>query len=96
MIYESNLMPRKLSEQYLKLINLKYVPTIVSKSTKIIEIRCGTRKIKGKIKNTIGYELVGFCGNKKIGVIVERVGFGKFTFKSVIPYYKRKKTKKLP
>jgi len=94
LIYESNRVPRKLSEQYLKLISfIKYVPKILLTGNKIEEIRCISRKIKGKLTKTLYYEVTGFYKNKKLGVIVERRGEGRLKFKSVIPYYNRRKTK---
>lgn len=96
LIYESNRKPRKLNEQYLKLINLKYVPEILKTSKHIAEVRVIQRKIKKVFKKAICYEVVGMCDGKKLGIIVERIGTGKFKFKSIMTYYKRRKTKKLP
>jgi len=92
LIYESNRAPRKISEQYLKLIFLKYVPKVITNCIEILETRKTKRKIWGKYKKIICYTLVyEVIKGIKVRVIIEKIGNGKCKFKSVMPHDKKSK-----
>lgn len=95
LLYNSNRTPRAINEQYMKLQCLKYVPEVIKKCEFISETRQINKTIKGKLKSVVYYELVHeVLPGKHIGVIIEKVGSGKYRFLSVMPH--REKTKKRP
>lgn len=101
LIYESNRMPRNEPEQYLKLSVLKYAPDVVKNSALISETREINGIIKGKQKKIYHYEIVHEVSpGKKIRVVIQRIGTGKFTFLSIMPHdnksKRRGRTKKAP
>lgn len=94
LLYESNRQPRGISEQYLKLMCLTHAPDVIKNCTIITETRKIRRKLKGKWKEGVRYELVHeIVAGKKIRVIVERLGTGKHKFLSVMPHDKKSKNK---
>lgn len=87
LLYKNRTRPRKIPEQYMKLQCLKYAKTVIKKSRNISSVRKIKRKVKGKLKTTTYYELVHeVLKNAKIRVIVERVGNGKYKFRSIMPH----------
>lgn len=102
LLYESSSrpgkpVPRKVSEQYLKLICLEDAPFVIQNCTHISQTRIIIRKLKGNNHEFTYYGLVhkGTSG-RIIKVIVERVGKGKYKFLSVMPNTRRHKIKKRP
>lgn len=94
LLFESNRMPRKLSERWLKLVFLEYVPDVIKNCSITVETRKGRRKIWGKYKKILCYKLVHeISPGKKVRVIVEKIGNGKCKFKSVMPHDKKSKIK---
>ncbi len=94
LIYESNRAPRKISEQYLKLKCFTHVPYVIAHCRQVSDTRVVRRKIKGKWKETVRYQLV--CETEsgvEIRVILEKIGNGKLHFLSVMPHKKRSRTK---
>jgi len=95
LLYEDYYHPRNVNEQYMKLKCLPYAPEVVKKCTLISETRKVKRKIKKKFKDAIQYELVHEVSpGKKIRVVVEKIGTGKYRFRSVMPH--DRKSKKRP
>ncbi len=95
LIYESNRKPRNINEQFLKLKCVCYAPRVIEKCKKITETRQSKRKIKGKVKEIIQYELIyEVFKDKTIKVIVEKVGTGKHKFHSVMPVRTKKRPKR--
>ena len=94
LLYKPNRRPRKLSERYLKLKCLIYVPEVIKNSREIFTVRKATKKVKGKIKVTVRWALTWKVNQEVVRVIAERVGTGKCKFLSVMPHNKRLKTKK--
>lgn len=96
LFYKTNRLPRKFSEIYLKLTYLKYVPKALQNCEKICEVRCMEIKVKNKIKKCFQYELYYEKSPKiKLGVLIQRIGTGKYAFLSIIPY-RKKEHKKTP
>jgi len=92
LIYESNRAPRKISERYLKLTFLDYVPKVITHCTEILETRKTKRKIWGKYKKILYFTLVyEITKGIKVRVIIEKIGNGKYKFKSVMPHDKKSK-----
>lgn len=92
LIYESNRMPRKIGEQFMKLKCLSDAPQVISKCQIITDTRKIQRKIKGIFKTVTRYELVHEVKkNIEIRVIVEKIGSGKFKFLSIMPHNKKSK-----
>lgn len=97
LLYKRHNVPRSIPEKYMKLLCLEHVVEVVSKSTRISEARVVRRKIKNVWKETVCYELVyEVSPKKKVRVIIEKIGTGKFRFRSIMPHDKRSKTKKRP
>lgn len=95
LIYESNRMPRKIGEQFMKLKCLSEAPKVISKCHVISDTRQVQRKIKGIYKTVTRYELVHKVRkDTEIRVIVERIGTGKYRFLSVMPHGRKSKPKK--
>lgn len=97
LIYESNRAPRSINEQYLKLMCLKDVNDVISNCDSITQLRVERRKIRGKKRRVVSYELIHTNGKqKRVKVIVERVGNGKLKFRSIMSLdrNKRKANKK--
>lgn len=92
LIYESNRMPRKINEQFMKLKCLNFVTDVLTdKSAKIVDTRTYDKRYNGDLKVVIHYAIA--CDvqkGKKIRVIVERIGNGKFHFLSIMPNSKKK------
>jgi len=94
LIYESNRMPRKLDEQFLKLKTLSDAPSVIANAKGIEDTRSFERVIHDRngdrniavLLLTFSYEVRKGC---KIKVIVEKEGSGKFHFLSVMPCQKR-------
>lgn len=83
LVYKSNRKPRTISEQWLKLKCLQYVPRVVKNCKYITDTRIYTNKKTGK--TIIYYELrYKINAKNRIQVIVERKGNGKLKFKSVM------------
>ena len=82
-------------EQFMKLQCLAYAPEVIKKCTVISETRMIKKRIKGKLKDGVHYELIHLVKpGEKIGVIIEKIGTGKHKFLSIIRYKKRHRTKK--
>lgn len=95
LLYETHHRPRKSSERYMKLRCLEHAPLVIKKCNSVTETRKLERKIKGKMKQVIQYELVyEIRKNVKIRVVVERIGSGKIKFRSTMPHDKSSKPKK--
>ena len=95
LLYERHNSPRNISEQYLKLMCLSHAVEVVKKCVLISETRKLKKEIKGKMKDVIQYGLVyEVSPGEKIKVVVEKVGNGKHKFKSIMPYERRRKSKK--
>ena len=72
LLYNSNRRPRRLSERYMKLKCLTYVPEVIKKCKSIFVVRKVSRKIKGKWKETIRWALVyEVKKNKKLHNLVK-------------------------
>lgn len=83
----SNRKPRSINEQFMKLQCLKHAPLVIEKCSLVSETRSIERKIKGKKKSGIHYELIyEVTSGEKIRVIVEKIGTGKHKFLSVMRY----------
>jgi len=92
LLYESNRMPRKLSERYLKLIFLSYVVRVIKNCSEVAETRKVKRKMWGKYKKILWYKLVyEVSPGVRVSVIIEKIGNGKCRFKSVMPSDKKSK-----
>jgi|GEM_PF-1111341 len=92
LLYESYGRPRNVNERYMKLKCLPYAPQVIKKCTSISEVRKVKRRIKNKLKNATHYELIHEVHpGKKIRVIVEKIGNGKYRFMSVMPHDKKSK-----
>lgn len=97
LLYKGNRKPRKLSERYMKLKCLEYVPNVIKKSDVISETRQLKKRVKGKLKEVTYYELTyGITERNQIRVVIEKVGDGKLHFLSVMPHNKKSKPKKRP
>ena len=93
LLYESNRKPRKIDERYIKLIHLRHVPTVIQWCKLVSETRQVTKKIKGKEKTAVQYELVYEVKKRlKVRVVIERIGTGKHKFHSVMPHDKKSKS----
>jgi len=91
LIYQSNNKPRTVSERFMKLMCLKHAPSVVMNADKV-EARENTRKVKGKFKNVIQYELVyEVHKDAKMRVVVEKQGKGKLKFRSIMPHNNKSK-----
>lgn len=86
--------PRITTEQYMKLMCLQHVPTVLKYSTLVVERRKNRKKVKGKWKDVIQTEIVHEFKGEKISVIVEKVGNGNTKFLSVFPAGKNKHSSK--
>jgi hypothetical protein len=89
LIYNSNRKPRPIKEQWLKLKCLDYVPEVISKCKGMTDVRNYEEEKDGKIRKYTHYELKCNVRSKdkkryKIQVIIERLGTGKYKFKSVM------------
>lgn len=95
LLYESYGHPRNINEQYMKLKCLPNAPQVIKKCIHISEIRKVKRRVKKKLKDAIHYELVHEVSpDKKIRVIIEKIGTGKYKFMSIMPH--NRKSKKRP
>jgi len=84
--------PRLASEQYLKLVNLNNVKTVLTHSVLVKEVRTVKKNVKGKYKDAVLSEVVCNVKGSEISVIVEKVGLGNHKFLSVFPTKKPKNT----
>jgi len=76
----------------MKLQCLRYVPGVVSKCSNKVDIRSIKRKVKGKWKKALYFELVHEVSpGAKLRVIIERIGNGRHTFRSVMPHDNKSK-----
>lgn len=92
LIYKDYGHPRNINEQYMKLKCLPHAPDVIRNCSLISETRQIQRRIKNKLKNGIHYELVyEVILGKKIRVIVEKIGSGKFKFRSIMPHDNKSK-----
>lgn len=92
LLYESNRMPRNIGEQFMKLQCLPHAPEVIKKCTVITDTRKMRRKIKGKWKSGVRYELVHEVKKDiKIRVVVEKIGTGKHNFWSIMPHSNKSK-----
>ncbi len=92
LLYKSNRQPRKISEKFMKLQCLTYAPQVIKECLTISETRKIEKRIKNKLKSGFHYELVSeVCKDKKIRVIVEKIGTGKHKFLSVMPHDRKSK-----
>ena len=89
-----NTIPRKPSEQYMKLKCLNDVGAVLKYSTRIAERRKVRKKVKNIWKSVIQTEIVHEIKGRKISVITEKVGDGKTKFLSL--YFLQKRTKTPP
>lgn len=86
MIFESNRKPRNINEQWLKLKSFPYVRRVVERCKKVSEVRKVNRVIKGSIKEVTQFELIHEAiPQTKIRVVIEKIGSGKYVFRSVMP-----------
>lgn len=91
LFYKPNRKPRIYSETYLKLVYVRYAPEAIGKCIKIREMRC----VGGTDKKVFQYELYYERDSKiKLGILVQRIGMGKYTFLSVKPYRRKKRNNK--
>ena len=94
LLYKRHRSPRKVSEQYLKLMCVDYLTDVVTKCRQVSQVRKIRRKFKGRWKKLVYYELIHEVKTGiKIKVIIERIGKGKLKFRSVMPYDKKSKLK---
>ena len=98
LLYDSNHMPRKVSEQYLKLKLFEYVPKLIKESTRIHSIRIFKKgafyKNRREIITITRYALVGNVRDiGRIRVIIERINSDKYCFLSDMPNKRSKKQK---
>lgn len=94
LLYKRHKTPRTIKEQYMKLMCISYITSVVQNAQKISETRIIKRKIHNEWKNTIYYELVyEVYPEMNIRVILEKTGSGKIKFKSVMPNDKKSKLK---
>ncbi len=97
LIYDSNRMPRNISDQYMRLRCLQYAPEVIENCESISEIRRRKKKYKGKMKDLISYELIHPVSPRmKIKVVVEKIGIYNNIYKlgSVMNKNKMKSNKK--
>ncbi|MBU1084815.1 MAG: hypothetical protein ABIJ43_00350 [Candidatus Beckwithbacteria bacterium] len=74
---------------------LAYAPWVIKNCKRISQTREVQKKVKGKFKNSIQYELACFIKNEgKVKVVVEKIGTGKYKFLSIMRHKRRSKTKK--
>ena len=94
LLYESNRKPRSINEQFLKLRCLTYAPIVIQKCALVSETRQIQKRIKGKLKSGVHYELAYEVSKGiNIRVIVEKIGTGKHKFLSVMRHDHPKKLK---
>lgn len=94
LLYKRYKTPRKIGEKFMKLMCLNYVVEVVEKCKKISKTRMGSKKIRGKWKKIIYYELVyEIKKDIKIRVIVVKISNGKLKFRSIMPHDKKSKLK---
>lgn len=92
LLYESNRMPRNISEQFMKLKCLPHAPIVIQKSKIIVDTRTFEIKVKGKKKTLIQYALAYEVSKGVIiRVVVGRLGAGKLRFISVMPHNNKSK-----
>ena len=97
LLYKDNRNPRNVAEQFMKLQCLTYAPDIIKNCILISETRKLQRKVKGKIKDVVHYELVyEIKRGRKVRVVIEKVGTGKHKFLSTMRDGKWPKPKKRP
>lgn len=89
LIYKNNGRTRKVSEQYLKLKLLTFVPFVINNATEVYEARSiVNEKYKYIYWYALTYDINEYL---KIKVIIERRGLnGKFNFLSVMRIKKRR------
>lgn len=93
LLYESNGKPRTVQERFYKLTLLPLVIPTIKNAIEVneerdIQIRYG-RKNNAKMKKGKAYALVAYVGKKdpvKVRVILNRVGNGQLTFRSVMKH----------
>ncbi|OGK10164.1 hypothetical protein A2767_04130 [Candidatus Roizmanbacteria bacterium RIFCSPHIGHO2_01_FULL_35_10] len=92
LLYKDFNHPRNINEQYMKLMCLPYVVDVIKNCALISETRKIKRRVKNKLKDAIHYELVHkVAKNKRIRVIIEKIGTGKHKFRSIMPHDKKSK-----
>lgn len=93
LLYKSNGKKRNVSEQYLKLLSLKYAPEVIRNCSNITETREKEYSTKGKLKKYIEYELTHEIDKEmKIRVVIIKSKSGEYQFRSVMPHdHKSKK-----
>ena len=90
----NNRIPRPLKEQIMKLKCLSSAPEVIKYGDKIAEVRQVSVMIKGKKKVSTRTE-VRSSKNEDVGVVIERIGGGKYHFLSVLTFRKHNsRTKK--
>jgi len=89
--------PRLASEQYLKLKCLDHAAAVIGGCASVSKVRPIIKKIKGRDRTGFQYELVHeIAPDKKMRVIVEKIGNGKHKFVSIMWHDHRSKPKKRP
>lgn len=102
LMFKNSRIPRSSAEQFMKLKCLKYVPKVITNCSQKGQIRQDKRKIKGKWKKVLRFEIVHEVEKgASVRVIIERIGTGRYHFWSVMPHNNRSKkvltpTKKHP
>lgn len=92
LLNETNIQPRPLKEQYLKLICLPHVSNVVKEAQLITETRKIHRKINNKVKLGNHFALIHEVEPEiQIRVIIEQIGSGDFKFLSTMPHNKKSK-----
>jgi len=92
LIYKPNGKDRKINEQYLKLCNLKYASYVIVNATGI-DKETVTENDKGK-EIRVTAIISQPSKDEKIKVILQKVGAGRITFRSVMPLRHHNKKKK--
>jgi hypothetical protein len=95
LLYKPNRKNRTVDEQYLKLSCLIHVPDVIKDCKGIAAEKITKEKVKEKVKEIREVALVSENKQKeKIKVIIQKVGSGKYTFRSVMRVRVNKKTPK--
>lgn len=102
LLYENYWKPRTPAEQFMKLKCLIHASKVISKCSKKAAIRQFKRKVKGKWKKGLHFEMIHEVKKDAyVRVIIEKIGTGHHRFLSVMPHDNKSKkiltpTKKHP
>lgn len=92
LLFKNNRVPRSPAEQFMKLKCLSYVPKVIENCSKKGQIRRDRRKVKGKWKKVLRFEIVHeVTKGASIRVVVEKIGTGHYHFWSVMPHDNKSK-----